>query len=186
MRIVFHQCKDGKKKKEKTAPKLDFCHMLFIHFMHGKLMNIWYCHQTIYHNKSTAVSFVFSYHQKAHLMYNVKNYFQSFKQNKKILFQYFYFKISHLNQCVTYFFVIICKIYQQFLSENCFYTKFFQCNKYTSTVAVTFTWTNVQYKLQQVMHYLWRSLSSLMLPFVSSHALSLIENHGVTDEAGHL
>ncbi len=38
---------------------------------------------------------------------------------KKILFQSFYFKISHLIECVTFhFFVIICEIYLQFLSEN--------------------------------------------------------------------
>ncbi len=44
----------------------------------------------------------------------------------KILFQFFYFRVSYLIQCVTCcFFVIVCEIYLQILSENCFYTNLF-------------------------------------------------------------
>ncbi len=37
-------------------------------------------------------------------------------------FQFFYFNMSRLIQCVScHFFVMNCEIYYQFLSENCFY-----------------------------------------------------------------
>ncbi len=36
-----------------------------------------------------------------------KHFFQSFKQNNKILFQYFYFTISHLNECYLFFLLFI-------------------------------------------------------------------------------